>query len=75
MNQEQLWRELTALPPDARQQVFDFIAFLHWRYTQAVAEKYVPTTDIRNEPFIGLWHDREDMKNSSEWVRTLRVQE
>jgi hypothetical protein len=55
--------------------VFDFIAFLHWRYIQAGAEKYVPTTDIRSEPFIGLWHDREDMKNSSEWVRTLRVQE
>lgn len=27
---------------------------------------------IENEPFIGMWRDREDMQRSSEWVRDLR---
>jgi hypothetical protein len=31
--------------------------------------------DWENEPFIGMWKDREDMKNSQQWVRQLRQQE
>jgi Bacterial antitoxin of type II TA system, VapB len=27
------------------------------------------------ESFIGMWKDREDMKNSVAWVRQLRLQE
>jgi hypothetical protein len=31
--------------------------------------------DWNNEPFVGMWQDREDMKDSSKWVRSLRQQE
>jgi hypothetical protein len=27
---------------------------------------------MKDEPFIGMWRDREDMADSSEWVRTTR---
>jgi antitoxin (DNA-binding transcriptional repressor) of toxin-antitoxin stability system len=26
----------------------------------------------RQQPAVGMWDDREDMKNPSEWVRNLR---
>lgn len=29
----------------------------------------------REDPFIGLWKDREDMQDSSQWVRTTRQRE
>ena len=33
----------------------------------------VPTSsEFVNEPFVGMWQDREDMNDSSEWVRQLR---
>lgn len=31
--------------------------------------------DIRDEPFIGMWHDRPEMSDSSAWVRGLRLGE
>ena len=30
------------------------------------------TVDWKNHPFFGMWKDREDMKDSTEWVRNLR---
>jgi hypothetical protein len=29
-------------------------------------------TNWKNHPFFGLWKDREDMQDSTEWVRNLR---
>jgi hypothetical protein len=30
---------------------------------------------IEQEPFIGMWRDRSDMKDSTIWVRHLRAAE
>ena len=30
---------------------------------------------LKEEPFVGMWRDREDMADSSEWVRKLRQRE
>ncbi|HSS49632.1 MAG TPA: AbrB/MazE/SpoVT family DNA-binding domain-containing protein [Thermoanaerobaculia bacterium] len=30
---------------------------------------------LKDEPFVGMWRDREDMADSSEWVRTTRQRE
>lgn len=30
---------------------------------------------LSEEPFIGMWRDREDMADSSEWVRKVRQRE
>jgi hypothetical protein len=35
----------------------------------------ISAIDWENEPFIGMGQDREDMKDSQQWVRQLRQQE
>ncbi len=72
MNQEQILRDLLALPPMAQQMVADFIAFLRLRYAQEPSEEVDALPTLKNEPFIGIWHDRADMTDSCTWVRTVR---
>ena len=75
MNQEQIWQEISALPPAARQQVIDFIAFLRGRYTQAETGSEQAQSSLQDEPFIGIWHDYEAMADASKWVRETRNRE
>ncbi len=35
----------------------------------------IDQSNLQDEPFVGMWKDREDMKDSSEWVRQIRQQE
>ncbi|MEL6442206.1 MAG: hypothetical protein AAFQ80_23540 [Cyanobacteria bacterium J06621_8] len=32
-------------------------------------------SNLEDESFVGMWQDREDMENSSQWVRLVRQQE
>jgi hypothetical protein len=76
MNQEKIWREFAALPPEAQQLVVDFIAFLRTRYKQTRPSKKVkPASNLTDEAFIGIWRDRTDMQDSSAWVRNVREHE
>ena len=75
MKQEELWRQLATLPPEAQQQVIDFIAFLHTRYTPSRVRKTTKRTKLANETFVGMWRDREDLQDSSAWVRSMRERE
>lgn len=75
MQQEDLWRQLTTLPPEAQQQVIDFIAFLHTRYASTHASETAKRTRLASEPFIGMWRDRKDLQDSSAWVRNIRERE
>lgn len=38
-------------------------------------EERLELTALENEPFVGMWQDREDLEDSSQWVRQLRQQE
>jgi len=72
MMQENISREFAALPPEAQRQVADFIDFLKTRYADMKDDgKY----EFSDEPFIGMWRDREDMRDSDVWVRNLRNSE
>ena len=73
MTPEQMLRELAALPPAAQQQVADFVAFLRTRYGPSQHERQ--GLDVADEPFVGMWRDRDDMQDSSAWVRAKRTQE
>ena len=75
MEQEKIFDDISNLPPEAQQQVADFIAFLRTRYKQSDAEKQTKRINLINEPFIGIWKDREDMKNSRKWLRNVRKAE
>jgi hypothetical protein len=75
MTQQELLNEFFALPPEAQRQVMSFIAFL--RHNYALTEPSIPTQDVDlvNHPFIGMWRDRQDLANSTAWVRHLRESE
>jgi hypothetical protein len=75
MDQETLWRQYAALPSDARQQVVDFISFLAARYQSAQSSIQPLTSPLSDEPIVGMWTDRDDVTDSSAWVRTIRERE
>ncbi len=73
MTNEEIIREFAALPPEARREAEDFIAFLRERHNRK--NKKTATSDLRQENFVGMWKDREDMQDSSAFVRNLRQTE
>ncbi len=75
MNREQVWRDFEALPPHAQQQVADFIAFLRARTNETSSRVPRSANHLADEPFIGMWQDRDDLSDSSAWVRQLRREE
>jgi len=75
MKEERVWREYTALPPELKQQVADFIIFLQARYTPSSANQTAKRTKLASEPVIGMWRNREDLQDSSACVRNTRQRE
>ena len=76
MNQQKVWQDFSTLPDEAQRQVADFIRFLHTRYAASRPLKRAkPTTDLSEEPFIGMWSGRDDMQDSGAWVRGVRETE
>ncbi|OQX08163.1 MAG: DUF2281 domain-containing protein [Thiothrix lacustris] len=76
MNTQTVMEGFSSLPPDAQQQVADFIDFLKVRYQKAKpAKKKVARAALAQEAFIGMWGERKDMQDSSQWVRELRRKE
>ncbi len=73
MSQRDVMEKFRALPPEAQQQVLDFIAFLEKRYRPV--EKSRPKRRLLEERFIGIWRGRVDLENSTGWVRSLRRRE
>ena len=74
MTTPQLLQDFTSLPPEAQKQVTDFVAFLKVRYGTVPRKKAKPGK-LSDEPFVGMWKDREDMRDSVKWVRELRRRE
>ena len=72
MNQELLWEEFNQLPSEAQNALTDFLAFLKERYG---SRSDAPKPIDLNQPFVGMWADREDMEDSTAWVRHLRETE
>ena len=75
MKETNILREIESLPPDARKLVTDFIAFLKVRFADAPRAGNKPQATLTDEPFIGMWRDREDMRDGASWVRNLRKNE
>lgn len=72
MTPQKLFDEYATLPVEAQRQVADFIAFLQQRYTVGNGPQKARQNDLRGEPFIGIWRDRQDLSDSSGWVRKTR---
>jgi hypothetical protein len=72
MELEDIWRQFDTLPSEAKREVIDFIAFLQIRYERPAFVKKAKSSKLKNEPFIGMWKDRDDMSDSVAWVRDIR---
>ncbi len=75
MENSHILQEIESLPPEAQKQVLDFVAFLKARYSMVSLTPRPKRTKLRDEPFISMWRDREDMRDSTAWVRNLRQRE
>ena len=75
MNVKTSWQDLNSLPPEARRQVVDLIAFLRQRYAPSRSRKAVKPAKLASEAFIGMWRNREDLQDSGAWVRNVRERE
>jgi hypothetical protein len=68
---EEILREINSLPPEAQRQLQDFVSFLRERYRSS-QPKLAPLPDLESEAFVGMWRDRDEMSDSSAWVRSIR---
>ncbi|OQX03974.1 MAG: hypothetical protein BWK80_54580 [Desulfobacteraceae bacterium IS3] len=68
-------KEIDSLPKEAQKEVSDFIAFLKTRYPVSRNIRKSKRIRLADEPFIGMWQGREDMRDSTAWVRRLRSRE
>jgi len=75
MTQEELLNDFLSLPAEAQRQVINMIAFLRQKYKETEPTFQTKNVDLINEPFIGMWRDRQDLANSTAWVRSVRENE
>ena len=64
--------EIHTLPAEAQRQLTDFAEFLRQKYKVAPSVQPRRATDLKDEPFIGMWRDREELEDSSQAVRESR---
>ena len=70
METSDLLEEMASLPIEAQKQVIDFMAFLKTRYPTVQVVPKTKRVRLSDEPFIGMWQGREDMRDSTAWVRS-----
>lgn len=75
MENDKILFEINKLPAEAKLEVLDFIEFLKVRYQRSKIRKNLRKIKLTDEPFIGLWKERKDMRNSTTWVRKIRQKE
>ncbi len=75
MIQQELLNEFLSLPPEAQRQLMDFITVLRQRYAVIEPASQSPDFDLINDSFIGMWSDRQDLADSTAWVRGVRENE
>lgn len=72
MSEKELIKQLKKLPPGAQQEAADFVDYLYKKYMEQEEEGSRSERSVLDSPFRGMWKDREDMKDSTEWVRNIR---
>jgi hypothetical protein len=75
MGYDTLVDDVRSLPVEAQREVADFIAFLKQQYRCRGPRRESARKPLGSEPFVGMWRDREDMTDSTAWVREVRRRE
>ncbi|MBX3293290.1 MAG: hypothetical protein KF881_10430 [Acidobacteria bacterium] len=71
MTNEELIKEIPNLPKEVRLRIEKIVAAFRERSNKP-SEDRSKRTPLQDEPFVGMWADREDMKDPVEWVRNIR---
>jgi hypothetical protein len=73
MSEKELIKRIKKLPSEAQQEAADFVDYLSQKYIQQpVDSTSSKKKSILESSFRGMWKDREDMQDSTKWVRELR---
>jgi hypothetical protein len=75
MTPDEILREICSLPLEAQRELENFVAYLHQRYGGRQPGAQPAGSELRREPFIGMWRDRDEMRDSTAWVRNVRESE
>ncbi len=67
--------ELGALPDEARREAMDFIVFLRQQHCGSRSRRPIVKASVAEDPFVGMWANRDDMKDSVRWVQETRERE
>ena len=70
MTSDEILKEMASLPAEARDQIEDLIARLRRRYSDAAKNEAKAPLD--KERFVGMWSGRDEMADSTAWVRDIR---
>ncbi len=74
MTNQEILGEFLSLPAEAQSEVVSLITFLKQKYLDSEPMSASSNVDLMNDPFIGMWRDRQDL-GSTNWVRNLRENE
>ena len=69
-----LQEDITSLPEEVQQTIIDFVSFLKQKHQAGSNASPKPIT-FEDQPFVGMWSDRPEMKDSVAWVRQVRAQQ
>ena len=73
MSEKELIKQIRKLPSEAQKEAADFVEFLSQKYIQKTEETDFPNKkSILENSFRGIWKDRDDLQDSTKWVRELR---
>ena len=73
MSEKELIKQIRKLPSEAQQEAADFVEFLSKKYIHNPEETDTSKKkSILQNSFRGFWKDRDDLQDSTKWVRELR---
>lgn len=73
MSEKELIKRIKKLPSEAQQEAADFVEYLSQKYIrQSVDSSSSKKKSILESSFRGMWKGREEMQDSTKWVRELR---
>jgi hypothetical protein len=75
VEQEKVWREFMALSAEDQRRVANLIASLRAKSRPALSDGPEKRPNLTDEPFVGMWREREDMRDSDAWLREARERE
>ena len=72
MNINELTKKIESLPANVQKEVNDFINLLVQKQNVGRKRKSKTFDSLSKDKFIGLWSNRSDLENSTNWVKQIR---